>query len=97
MDAVKKWNRKFVGGAKGRSDGRRIRRACDGLVYQRVGVLEVTREPRDKAEAQAVLNADEVTVVDVPSGKESLDEVVGLPDFPMQLSNLLVHVPELSL
>ena len=96
MDAVKKWNRNFVGGAKGRNDGRRIRRACDGLMYQRVRVLDVAREPRDKVEAQAVLNADEATVVDVPSREESLDEVVGLLDFSVQLSNFLMRVPELT-
>ena len=66
-------------------------------MYQRVGVLDITQEPRDKAETQSVLNADEATVVDVPSGREGLNEIVGLPDFPMQLSNLLMRVPELSL
>ena len=66
------------------------------MVYQRVRVLDVMQEPRDETKAQAVFNADEVTMVDVLNGgKESLDEIVGLPDFPAQLSNFLVHVPEL--
>ena len=65
-------------------------------MYQRVGVLDVAREPRDKTEAQAVFNAGEAKMVDVPSGKESLDEIMGLPDFLAQLSNFLVCVPELS-
>ena len=36
-----------------------------GSVYQRVRVLDVMREPRDKMEAQAVFNAGEAMVVDV--------------------------------
>ena len=65
-------------------------------MYQRVGILDITREPRDKAEAQAMLNAGKVTMVNVPSGKESLDEVVCFPDFSTKLSDLLMCVPELS-
>ena len=65
-------------------------------MYQRVGILDVTREPRDKMEAQAMLDAGKATMVNVLSGKESLDEVVGLPDFSTKLSDLLMCVPELS-
>ena len=43
-----------------------------------------------------MLNAGKATMVNVPSGKESLDEIMGLPDFLAQLSNFLVCVPELS-
>ena len=65
------------------------------MVYQRVRILDIAREPRDKAEAQAVLSAGKATVVDIPSGKESLNEVVGLPDFLTKLSDLLVCFPKL--
>ena len=66
-------------------------------MYQRVRILDITREPRDKAEAQAMLDAGKAAMVNVPSGKESLDEVAGLSDFLTQLLNLLVRVSELSL
>ena len=66
------------------------------MVYQRVRILDVTWEPGDKVEAQAMLNAGKAVVVDIPSGKEGLNEVVGLPDFSTKLSDLLVCVPKLS-
>ena len=44
-----------------------------------------------------MFDADESTVVEIPGVEESLNKIVGLPDFPMQLSNLLMRVPELSL
>ena len=44
-----------------------------------------------------MFDANESTVVEVPSVKEGLNKVVGLPDFPTQLSNLLMRIPELSL
>ena len=84
-----------VGGAKGRYDGRRIRRAFHGLVYQRVGVLDVAREPRDKSEAQAVFNADESSVMDVPGCKKSLDKLMGLPELSTKLSHFQMRIPEL--
>ena len=78
-------------------DRRRNRRALKGLMYLRIRILDVTREPGNETEAETVFDADEATVVDVPRGKESLDEVAGLSDFLTQLSNLLMRIPELSL
>ena len=65
-------------------------------MYQRVGILDVTWEPRDKAEAQAMLDAGKAMMVNVLSGKESLDEIVCFLDFSTKLSDLLMCVPELS-
>ena len=44
-----------------------------------------------------MLDAGEPTMMDVPGGKERLDKIMGLPNFPTQLSNLLMRIPELSL
>ena len=78
-DAASAANRNVAGGERGRNKGRRVLRALLGLVYQRVGILDVTWEPRDKAEAQVVLDADKAMVVTVPGGEKGLDDLVGLP------------------
>ena len=78
-------------------DWRRNRRALKGLMYLRIRVLNVTRESGNETEAETVFDTNKSTVVEVPSVKEGLNEVVGLPDFPTQLSNLLMRIPELSL
>ena len=78
-------------------DRRRNRRALKGLMYLRIRILDVVREPGNETEAETVFDANEATVVEVPSVKEGLNKVVGLPDFPTQLSNLLMRIPELSL
>ena len=78
-------------------DRRRNRRALKGLMYLGIRILDVAREPGNETEAEAVFDANEATVVEVPSVKEGLNKVVGLPDFPTQLSNLLMRIPELSL
>ena len=78
-------------------DRRRNRRALKGLMYLRIRILDVEREPGNETEAETVFDANEATVVEVPSVKEGLNKVVGLPDFPTQLSNLLMRIPELSL
>ena len=66
-------------------------------MYLRIRVLDVAREPGNETEAETVFDADEATVVEVPSVKEGLNKIVGLPDFSAQLSNLLMCIPELSL
>ena len=43
-----------------------------------------------------MFDANKSTVVEVPSVKEGLDEVMGLPNFLTQLANLLMRFPELS-
>ena len=43
-----------------------------------------------------MFDADKSTVMEVPGVRERPDEVVGLPDFPTQLSHLQMRVPELS-
>ena len=78
-------------------DRRRNRRALKGLMYLRIGILDVARESGNETEAETVFDANEATVVEVPSVKEGLNKIVGLPDFPTQLSNLLMRIPELSL
>ena len=78
-------------------DRRRNRRALKGLMYLRIRILDVAREPGNETEAETVFDANEATVVEVPSVKEGLNKVVGPPDFPTQLSNLLMRIPELSL
>ena len=87
---VRQWYMNVTG------DRQRIRRAQNGLMYLRIRILDATREPGNETEAEAVFDADETSVVDVPSRKESLDEVVGLPDFSAQLSDFQVRVPELT-
>ena len=62
---------------------------------QGVGVLDVTWESRNKMKAKTMFDAGGAMVVDIPGGEEGLDEIMGLPDFPAQLSNFLVCVPEL--
>ena len=52
------------------------------LMYLRIGILDVAREPGNEAEAKTVFDADETSVVDISSGKEGLDEVVCFPDLP---------------
>ena len=44
-----------------------------------------------------MFDADESTVVEVPGVRERPDEVVGLPNFLTQLSDLLMCLPELSI
>ena len=66
------------------------------MLYQRVGILDVTREPRDKVEAQAMFETDEATMVDVPGGEKGLDKLVGLPYFSTKLSDFLVCAPKFS-
>ena len=78
-------------------DRRRNRRALKGLMYLRIRVLDVAGEPGNETEAETVFDANEATVVEVPSVKEGLNKIVGLPDFPTQLSNFLMRIPELSL
>ena len=65
-------------------------------MYLRIRVLDVTRESGNETEAETVFDTNKSTVVEVPSVKEGLDKIVGLPDFPTQLSNLQMRVPELS-
>ena len=43
-----------------------------------------------------MFDADKSTVVEVPGVRECPDEVVGLPNFLTQLSDLLMRFPELS-
>ena len=38
-----------------------------------------------------MFDADKSTVVEVPSVKQSLDKIVGLPNFPTQSYNFLMH------
>ena len=78
-------------------DRRRNRRALKGLMYLRIRILDVAREPGDETETETVFDTKEATVVNIPGGKESLNEIMGLPNFPTQLSNLLMRIPELSL
>ena len=40
-----------AGGERGQNDGQRIRRACNGLVYQRVRILDVARESGDETKS----------------------------------------------
>ena len=65
-------------------------------MYLRVRISDVAREPGNETEAEMVFDANETSVVEVPSVKESLDEVVGLPDFSAQLSDFQVRVPKLT-
>ena len=66
-------------------------------MYLRIRILDVAREPGNETEAETVFDANEATVVEVPGVKESLNEVVGLPDFSAQLSDFQMRVPELTL
>ena len=77
-------------------DWRRNRRALKGLMYLRIRILDVVREPGNETEAETVFDANESTVVEVPGVRERPDEVVGLPNFLTQLSDLLMCLPELS-
>ena len=77
-------------------DQRRNGRALKGLIYLRIRVLDVAREPGHETEATTVFDANETLVVEIRGVKESLDEVVGLPNFSTQLANLLMRIPELS-
>ena len=43
-----------------------------------------------------MFDADETSVMVVPGVRKSPDEVVGLPNFPTQLSDFLMRFPELS-
>ena len=43
-----------------------------------------------------MFDAEETSVMVIPGVRETPDEVVGLPNFPTQLANLLMHFPELS-
>ena len=72
-------------------DRRRNRRALKGLMYLRIRILDVTREPGNETEAETVFDTNKSTVVEVPSVKEGLDEVMGLPDFSTQLYDFLMH------
>ena len=77
-------------------DRRRNRRALKGLMYLRIRVLDVTRESGNETEAETVFDTNKSTVVEVPSVKEGLDKIVGLPDFSAQLSDFQVRVPKLT-
>ena len=77
-------------------DRRRNRRALKGLMYLRIRVLNVTRESGNETEAETVFDTNKSTVVEVPSVKEGLDKIVGLPDFSVQLSDFQVRVPKLT-
>ena len=77
-------------------DRRRNRRALKGLMYLRIRILDVAREPGNETEAETVFDANEMSVVEILGVKESLNEVVGLPDFSAQLSDFQVRVPELT-
>ena len=43
-----------------------------------------------------MFDAEESSVMEVPGVRERSDEVVGLPNFLTQLSDLLMCLPELS-
>ena len=77
-------------------DRQRNQRALKGLMYLRIRILDVAREPGNETEAETVFDANETLVVEIPGVKESLDEVVGLPDFSVQLSDFQVRVPKLT-
>ena len=77
-------------------DRRRNRRALKGLMYLRIRILDVAREPGNETEAETVFDTNKSTVVEVPSVKEGLDKIVGLPNFLAQLSDFQVRVPKLS-
>ena len=77
-------------------DRRRNRRALKGLMYLRIRILDVTRKSGNETETETVFDTKEATVVNIPGGKESLNEIVGLPNFLTQLSDLLMCLPELS-
>ena len=46
--------------------------------------------------AKTMFDAGGAMVVDILGGEEGLDEIMGLPDLPTQLSNFLMRIPELS-
>ena len=77
-------------------DRRRNRRALKGLMYLRIRILDVAREPGNETEAETVFDANEMSVVEILGVIESLNEVVGLPDFSAQLSDFQVRVPKLT-
>ena len=77
-------------------DRRRNRRALKGLMYLRIGILDVAREPGNETEAETVFDANEATGVEVPSVKEGLNKIVGLPDFSAQLSDFQMRIPKLT-
>ena len=77
-------------------DRQRNQRALKGLMYLRIRILDVAREPGNETEAETVFDPKETSVVEIPGVKESLNEVMGLPDFSAQLSDFQVHVPKLT-
>ena len=59
-------------------------------MYLRIRILDVTRESGNEAEAETVFDANESTVVEVPSVEEGLDKIMGLPEFSTQTYDFLM-------